>query len=484
MKIFQTSLLAPVAALAFAGAAHASTSVGPVVGEATLVIGQGRIVSSGGTVSKAQPGSPIRVGDRIETAAGGHVYVRFVDGANVSVRPMSNMLIESYSHNPQQPQLGAIKFQLSEGAARSITGSWGEAARERFRLNTPVAAIGVRGTDFTVRSSDQGTAATVYTGAIVLAPLSNGCAQSVGPCQTSSATLLSGDMRGQMLELGSRENAPQLVASVTPVVAPRAAPAAASTEVVAFAGTARPVKSGEGLHEAAPAAKTLDAENLGVTLASLEIPTPKPPTPVTPEVPVTPTPKPPVVEVVPDPAPVPVVPVLPPQVRQLAWANPPWTARFDADAFIKTYADALAAGMQRLDGNTVYTLFGTASSTATQSNLPAESVVNFRLANASAQLSPKFSWEKPQALEVVSGQLQIDFSNAVFRTALAINGTGAGLQGIQATGVVQANGLMRQTSGDSSIAGAVTADRQEAGYAFIKPLTDGSAIQGVTLWGR
>ena len=33
---------------------------------------------------------------------------------------------------------------------RSITGQWGEAARDRFRLNTPIAAIGVRGTDFIV----------------------------------------------------------------------------------------------------------------------------------------------------------------------------------------------------------------------------------------------------------------------------------------------------------------------------------------------
>ncbi len=162
-----------------------TTPLAPVVGEATLVIGQARIIAADGTRANAHPGSPVRVGDRIETQAGGHVYLRFVDGANLSVRPQSRMLIESYSHNPQQPQLGAIKFKLDEGTARSITGAWGEAARERFRLNTPVAAIGVRGTDFTVRTESERTTATVYTGAIVLAPLANGCATSVGPCQSS-----------------------------------------------------------------------------------------------------------------------------------------------------------------------------------------------------------------------------------------------------------------------------------------------------------
>jgi hypothetical protein len=102
--------------------------------------------------------------------------------ASGACAPPAAQQIESYSHTPAQPQLGAIKFRLDEGVVRSITGAWGEAARERFRLNTFVAAIGVKGTDFLVRSDANSTAASVYTGAITVTPLTNGCTTSVGPC--------------------------------------------------------------------------------------------------------------------------------------------------------------------------------------------------------------------------------------------------------------------------------------------------------------
>ncbi|MFM8637711.1 MAG: ATP-binding cassette domain-containing protein, partial [Betaproteobacteria bacterium] len=63
---------------------------------------------------------------------------------------------------------GTLSPTVGEVVVRSITGQWGEAAKDRFRLNTPLAAIGVKGTDFAVRVEPDKTAAAVYTGAIVL----------------------------------------------------------------------------------------------------------------------------------------------------------------------------------------------------------------------------------------------------------------------------------------------------------------------------
>ena len=47
---------------------------------------------------------------------------------------------------------------------RSVTGQWGEASRDRFRLNTPIAAIGVKGTDFVVKVENGKTFASVLSG--------------------------------------------------------------------------------------------------------------------------------------------------------------------------------------------------------------------------------------------------------------------------------------------------------------------------------
>ena len=210
-------LLAFACSLASLSAAAQAKSQSPIVGEATLVIGGARLWAEDGSSQPVERGTPVRVGDRLETAAGGHVHLRFVDGGRLSIRPASRLQVESYSHTPGQPQLGAIKFRLDEGVARSITGAWGEAARERFRLNTPVAAIGVKGTDFIVRADADTTAATVYSGAIALTPLASGCGASVGPCINGHERMLSADMKGQMLELTRSQAAPTLVAVAEPV---------------------------------------------------------------------------------------------------------------------------------------------------------------------------------------------------------------------------------------------------------------------------
>ena len=142
-----------LAAMAAVPAAAADSAGTPdAVGEATLVIGVARITSAKGEVRPLDRGTTIHVGDRIETGEGGHVHMRFVDGGRLSVRASSRLQVENYSRSTDKTTLTAIKFRLDEGVVRSVTGAWGEAARDRFRLNTPVAAIGVKGTDFVVKS--------------------------------------------------------------------------------------------------------------------------------------------------------------------------------------------------------------------------------------------------------------------------------------------------------------------------------------------
>ena len=91
-----------------------------IVGEATMVIGTARITNAQGQTVAVDKGAAIRVGDRIETEAGGHVHLRFVDGGRVSVRPASRLHIESYAHSSDKPALNAIKFRLDEGVVRYL----------------------------------------------------------------------------------------------------------------------------------------------------------------------------------------------------------------------------------------------------------------------------------------------------------------------------------------------------------------------------
>ena len=222
-----------------------------LVGEVTLLIGQAQVIGTDDVVRTVERGLTVRTGDRIETQAGGHVHIRFVDGARVSVRPASRLQIESYSYSTQQSHGSAIKFRLDEGVIRSITGAWGEAARERFRLNTPMAAVGIKGTDFVVRSDANSTAASVYAGAIILAPLSD-CGAAVGSCQNGSEKLLSADMKGIMLELTRQQGSPQFVTAVDLLASarrPSAGTGVATSTVQPGIGTGTPAVSGADVNK-------------------------------------------------------------------------------------------------------------------------------------------------------------------------------------------------------------------------------------------
>ncbi len=150
-----------------ASAAHLE-SQNEAVGRISMTLGQAHIFRPDGSHRSARSGDPVWVGDRIETAAGGHVHIRFVDDALVSVRPASRLVIEDYQYDSSQVHQSLVRFRLDIGVARSISGAAAEGARERFRLNTPLAVIGVRGTDFVVRADAQQTQAVVNQGAITL----------------------------------------------------------------------------------------------------------------------------------------------------------------------------------------------------------------------------------------------------------------------------------------------------------------------------
>jgi hypothetical protein len=446
------ALAAVLGAAGFAGAQTAPQ----IVGEATMVIGVARIFGGDGAGRPVERGTAIRVGDRVETEVGGHVHFRFVDGGRLSIRPSSRLQVESYNHSSQEPALTAIKFRLDEGVVRSITGSWGEAARDKFRLNTPVAAIGVKGTDFVVRSDSDKTNASVYTGAIVLSPLTAGCVATLGPCQSGREKLLSEDMKGQMLELSRQQGSPQLVPLVDLLaqnrrIVPGSEPAKTEKTVVTDAS-----------RQDMPSEKAVVTEVRSADVVAAGTVSPPPPLP--------PPPPAPVVE---------LPPPAPPVIAQLAWGRWAWNAPA-GDTLSRTFEDAMQYGWHSTVGNGAYGLYraGADSKALLQTN---EASANFRLAGGSAQFLVPFS--PAETVSVDSGSLSVDFSRATFATQLNVSNPTIGANSLQADGIIRPNGVMLGQGGNAYVAGALSMDGTEAGYFFEKPLSAGT-LSGITLWGR
>jgi hypothetical protein len=181
--------------MGFASMARASQ----VVGEVTLTIGKSHIDRAAGA-TEPQKGGSVQEGDVIRTTDNGHVHIRFIDGARVSVRPNSVFRIHEFKYSPADPAASVVRLSLDSGEARSISGAAAQAAKERFRLNTPLVAIGVKGTDFVTQVSKDVIRVTVNQGAIVMAPFDSGCkADALGVCTTPRAKVLTAEMLGQAL---------------------------------------------------------------------------------------------------------------------------------------------------------------------------------------------------------------------------------------------------------------------------------------------
>ena len=113
--IFNKIILAALA-LSLAGVAAAKSELSPaIVGEVSLVLGKAVIVAADGHSVPAVAGLPIHVSDTIETASSGHVHIRFVDDALVSVRPLSTLEVVRYDYNREFPQNSGCHHLMTNG---------------------------------------------------------------------------------------------------------------------------------------------------------------------------------------------------------------------------------------------------------------------------------------------------------------------------------------------------------------------------------
>lgn len=162
------------------------------VARVTLVAGAAERVDARDVATPLAPDAPIHVGDRVRTGVGGLLHLRFVDGAHVGLREKSELKVVAYRAEP-----AAIQFELTRGAVRQISGAIAQRRPEAFRLNTPIAAIGVRGTDFVTGAVADRTFALLLEGAITV-----GARQCEGECRPALVdrpqTLATIDMRGQV----------------------------------------------------------------------------------------------------------------------------------------------------------------------------------------------------------------------------------------------------------------------------------------------
>jgi hypothetical protein len=414
------------------------------------------------------PGTLVRATDRIQTESNGHVHIRFVDQALVSVRPDSLLEIVQYDFLVDRPGNTSIKFNLQEGVTRSISGQGASSARERFRLNTPIAAIGVRGTDFVVSASPQSVRAAVNEGTIVMAPFSSECrVDTFGPCLANAIALTESSL--QILEIRRAGGVPELL----PATLERNPEMMSDEVALALAAREQAPPADEktaGTEIFLENVTSMRVQQVVATAAPVALPPVAPPAVVV-------APPPAVVPATPpDFTPVAPVPVPALTDRNLVWGR--WGAgQGELEKLTMAYAD-VRVGRDVTVGNDSYVLFRDGDGkTRVQAGL---GPVSFALHSAQAFYH---SDTGVVAMTVLGGSLDINFNNNQFATELNMNHSLTGNVDFIAKGFIYDGGYFYTRSATERMAGAISLDGTEAGYFFEKQLASGG-IQGLTLWDK
>jgi len=101
-----------------------------------------------GTIKVLSTKSQVEEGDTLITEKDTYARIKFVDNSEMTLRPGTQMKIDSFSFDEDKPEKDSAAFNLVKGGLRAITGTLGKRNKERFGMNTPTATIGIRGTIF------------------------------------------------------------------------------------------------------------------------------------------------------------------------------------------------------------------------------------------------------------------------------------------------------------------------------------------------
>ena len=115
-----------------------------LAGNVVKLQGSAIATASTGFSRPLQEGSTILVGDRIATGTDSRLRMRMIDGAVVTLGSTSTMIVEAWN---EDVNLGQAALNLVEGVFLAASGAIARLAPDRMVVTTPVATLGIRGTE-------------------------------------------------------------------------------------------------------------------------------------------------------------------------------------------------------------------------------------------------------------------------------------------------------------------------------------------------
>ncbi len=196
-----------VAAILMSSASVGALAAG--IGTVVDVVNEGYRTPPGASEQPAKPSDELVQGEALRTGSESVIQVKFVDGSELSVESESEILLSDYVFDPGNGTGGGT-IQLGEGLFHFNSNG---ASDDRVALQTPVATIGIRGTEFLVTVGKGLTVVDILDGQVEVKPVGKGKPIA---CEGGQSILVAGADEDAMCgDFGSFSTAAGVPASTT-----------------------------------------------------------------------------------------------------------------------------------------------------------------------------------------------------------------------------------------------------------------------------
>lgn len=125
-------------------------------GSSVHAVEAGRVLVAAGEVTVVRAGREERLlpnalvesGDTIRTGPASNAQFRLTDESIIALRPQTEFKLEDYQFQGKEDGSERGIFGLIKGGFRTVTGLIGRVNRANYRVTTPTATVGIRGTHF------------------------------------------------------------------------------------------------------------------------------------------------------------------------------------------------------------------------------------------------------------------------------------------------------------------------------------------------
>jgi len=175
MKNCISKTLTMVALVALSQVSVSAYAATAGVGKAIISIGKVTSKNKDGVEAKLKRRGKVFEGDTITVGKKSRLQLRFVDNQLVVLKANTVFRIDEYKFKGKKDNNKTAALSLLKGGMRSVTGLIGKSARDKYKVKTPVATMGVRGTHYVIQicsgncgAGVQGIVGTVLQGGIVM----------------------------------------------------------------------------------------------------------------------------------------------------------------------------------------------------------------------------------------------------------------------------------------------------------------------------